>query len=107
MRFDWQRLLIGPWIQSARTDWCWDELLNKALDEHGAERNSSHTAKVGPLTVWVLNWPYAYGSPHGLHERDCLPSVATRRRLRAMLHKQDMADVTTSAKLKFVEGGKS
>lgn len=99
MKFDWQRLLTGPWIQNAKTDWCWDELLNKALDQHGVERNSSHTAKVGLLTVWVSNWPYAYGSAYRPHERDFLPSIATRRRLRAMLHQQDMALLAAAAKV--------
>jgi hypothetical protein len=91
MKLDWQRLLRGPWIQNAKTDWLWDELLNKALDQHGATRSSSYTAKVGSMEVWIGNWPFAYGSPHRPHEAEMMPSVKTRRRLRAMLHLGDMA----------------
>ena len=85
MKFDWQRLFCGPWIQNAPTNWEWDDLLNKSMDKYPVERVSPHNAKIGNLTVWVGNWPYAYGSCDGPIRLESLPSVATRKRLRAAL----------------------
>jgi hypothetical protein len=99
MKFDWHRLFRGPWIQNERTDWHWDELLNAALDQFPPERLSNARAKVGPLTVWAANWPYAFGSPEGLQKSDCLPSVKTRHRLRDILHKQDMAKIMAATEI--------
>ena len=98
MKFDWHRLVFGPWLQNSKTDWQWDELLNKALDQHGVERSGSYLVKVGKIKVWVSNWPYAYGSPYFPFERHYLPSVKTRRRLRDMIHAQDMREIEGETK---------
>lgn len=81
-RFDWQRLLPRYWYQNNPTDWIWDAVLNRALD-HFEPRLGCFTCKIGPLNVWIGNWPYAYGYNHGRSEG--LPSVATRKRLRARI----------------------
>ena len=84
MRIDWQRLIPGFWFQNYPTDWDWDAALNGALDRHEPVMGFC-TAKVGGFTVWVANWPYAYGSPttkSGARDIPILPSVATRKRLR-------------------------
>lgn len=85
MKFDWQRLFYGPWIQNHPTDWVWDDVLNKSMDKYPVERLCSYTAKIGNITVWVGNWPYAYGYPFRPIKSEMLPSVATRKRLRAAL----------------------
>ncbi len=89
MRFDWQRLFCGPWAQCAKTDWEWDDILNKAIDLHGVSHSDSHTAKIGPFTVWIANWPYGYGSQYAPRENEYLPSVATRHKLRKALSDHD------------------
>lgn len=84
-KFDWWRLLPTYWVQNRRTCWEWDQALNEAMDRFPVKKLSEQVVTIGPLSVWGENWPYAYGTPYP--EDDAfgyvLPSVATRKRLRA------------------------
>lgn len=89
---DWQRLWPRYWLQNQRTDWEWDAILNRLLDEYPvtfATYESELTAKVGPVEVWTGNFPYAYGSAYRPNAGDGLPSVATRKRLKGLVPKVD------------------
>lgn len=81
---DWYRFLPPYWLQTGPTNKEWDRALNKALDTGRIEDVDNYTAKVGGITVWVSNWPYGYGNPYEPTVR-VLPTVATRKRLRAAL----------------------
>jgi hypothetical protein len=81
---DWYRFLPRYWYQNQGTDRCWDKVLNVLLDTHPVSGVGAHTIRLGPATVWVANWPYAYGSAYGGAFPCCgLPKVGTRKRLRA------------------------
>lgn len=80
---DWYRLWPTFWRQNYKTDLEWDKLLNAALDRYEVKRGIVHTVNIGPLKVWVSNWPYAYGHPCRMSEfsKEVLPKVSTRLRL--------------------------
>ena len=59
----------------------WDAALNRALDKHKVEFVSRYTARIGGMTLWVANYPYASGRPYGSIELDILPRRSTRKRL--------------------------
>lgn len=83
---DWSRLLPSYWIQNYPTNMFWDRFVAEAISRGEVEAESPCRAKVGGVSVWVGNWPYAYGYPYnvpGLSE--VMPTVATRKRLRDML----------------------
>lgn len=83
-RFDWGRINPRFWFQNNPTSDEWDAILNRAMDTYKAELGGYETTlKLGPLTVWTANWPYAYGSCWS-PSFDGLPRVATRKRLRAL-----------------------
>ena len=86
VKIDWQRLIPRYWLQNTHTDWTWDALLNQLMDEHEPVEEYA-VAIFGGVEVWVRNYPYAYGSPYNVAGLggDPLPSVATRKRLRAIL----------------------
>jgi hypothetical protein len=90
--FDWWRLVPIYWWQNEPTNREWDAMLNRLLDEHSPVKGYC-TARLGPVDVWASNWPYAYGSAWRPVERDGLPMVRTRRRLRKMLEAQDYAPI--------------
>ena len=91
---DWYRFLPRYWSQNKPTCRQWDAILNKALDEFGVTDVDRHHCRVGPLQVWIANWPYSYGTAYGA---DCpytgLPTVATRKRLRREITKTLLAEV--------------
>lgn len=89
---DFYRFLPSYWFQNTKTDLEWDGLLNKALDKYPVVTGYL-TVNVGPLEVWVGNWPYAYGSLRKPVQREGLPAVATRKRLRALVKKEDYTEV--------------
>ena len=89
MNIDWQRFWPKYWYQSPSTDWDWDKALNIALDQHSPKRVSAHSVQVGPFRVWDSNYPYSYGDRYeGGVKAAGLPSVATRKRLKAAIAKQ-------------------
>lgn len=85
---DWQRLWPKYWLQNAPTNYEWDSILNDLLDKHTPEKRNL-TVFIGGIEVWVGNWPYAYGSPYHRGVKDVLPTVETRKRLRALVAPDD------------------
>ncbi|UIS25295.1 hypothetical protein [Erythrobacter phage vB_EliS-L02] len=84
--FDFWRLWPAYWLQNCPTDWEWDATLNSYLDRHEPKLDSTgHTTRIGPVEVWVRNWPYAFGSPYSPVHHNVLPSVSTRKRLRRVV----------------------
>lgn len=59
----------------------WDAALNRMLDKPVFEGKSGHVIRLNGKTIWVSNWPYAYGTPYGW-AREVVPSRATQVRLR-------------------------
>lgn len=85
---DWQRLIPGYWLQNLPTSTEWDAILNDLMNTFPEPTSVGlHTVDFNKVTVWVRNYPYAYGyiysSPIGRIE--VLPRVATRKRLKAYL----------------------
>jgi hypothetical protein len=79
--------MSGPqyWLQNHATDWEWDAALNALLDHHKPIKSGiGYTVHLGGVEVWARNYPYAYGTPYS-PSFDVLPSVATRKRLRAAI----------------------
>lgn len=88
MRFDLARLLTPrAWVQNYPTSWVYDDLVNTLLDEHGITRVNHYEAKIGPLSIWTGNYPYAYASPYRSGP-SVLPSLKTRRRIHDLLIKE-------------------
>jgi len=77
---DLLRLLPPFWYQGRETSESWDRALNKALDI-GITSVGPHEAIVGPFTVWIANYPYAFGFNRA-DALELLPKVRTRIRLR-------------------------
>lgn len=95
---DWQRLKPRYWLQTTKTDLEWDAILNDLLDRYEPISDGyGNTVKLGNIEVWTGSWPYAYGIPYS-PECYVLPTVATRKRLRGAISKQDrLADVRRAA----------
>lgn len=84
---DWYRLLPRYWIQNKPTDYEWDKVLNKILDNAKNVELNYLAATIDGVTVWNSNYPYAYGSTYGTNmPKTGLPKVATRKRLRKFLN---------------------
>jgi len=92
MSKDWGRLWPKYWLQNTPTNYEWDAILNYLLDNHKVIMTPHGTAKVGPLEVWVRNWPYAYGTPYVNGSSDFMPTVRTRKRLRSLIPAIDPLD---------------
>lgn len=88
MRIDWERLKPRYWMQNEPTSWEWDAILNYLMDTYEPEPGYL-TVKLGPVEVWVSNWPYSYGNAYRPHEVKVLPSVATRKRLKNLVSVAD------------------
>lgn len=81
---DWQRFIPRYWVQVGQTCETWDAVVNAALDKHGVQSVGQHTCRIGPLTVWISNWPYGYGNSYGSgYPNTGLPKVGTRKKIRA------------------------
>lgn len=74
------------WLQNKPTSLVWDRALNAALDKHLVMNVTRHTCQVGPFTVWISNYPYAFGYNYGDAFEE-LPRCATRMRLRRAVQK--------------------
>lgn len=81
MIIDVLRLLPRFWIQTRPTFIPWDRALNAALDKFGVTAAGAHEATVGPFTVWISNYPYAFGYNRndGIEQ---IPTCWTRMKLR-------------------------
>lgn len=79
---DWYRILPLYWFQNSATCPLWDKALNEALGRYPVENVTGYSCSVGPLKVWIANWPYAYGSDQNGSSEELLPKVATRKRLK-------------------------
>ena len=91
---DWQRLIPRYWLQNDPTCPVWNSVLEKALDQHGVESVGAHTCNVGPLRVWIANWPYGYGNSYGCDIPNTgLPSVRVRKKLRTAIRSALLAKV--------------
>lgn len=90
---DWRRLQPKYWHQNYPTDRAWDAILNRLLDEHIPVSLGQHYCQVGPVKVWVENWPYAYARPeHPPLNNSAVPMVRTRLRLRKALYEATYRD---------------
>jgi hypothetical protein len=58
----------------------WDAFVLDAVSRGDVERIDQYTAKVGGVSVWVENYPYAFGYP-SQPEIGVLPKLSTRRAL--------------------------
>lgn len=86
MSIDFGRFLPNFWLQNYPTNDHWDRILNDLLDMHDLKRVGSCTVKIGPIVVWIANYPYAFGSPR-VPMQLCLPRVRTRRRLKKLVNR--------------------
>lgn len=78
------RIITTPrcWLRNCRTDQIWDATLNSLLDNHDVKIINRHYVKIGGVSVWVANYPYAYGSCNSDYfDRDVLPKRGTVFRL--------------------------
>lgn len=89
-KIDWQRLRPAYWYQNEPTDWEWDTILNRLLDRH-TPKIGYLTVSLGGVDVWTSNFPYAYGYCYNPKNRG-LPSVATRKRLRDAVEKEERSE---------------
>lgn len=60
------RILTTPscWQRNYKTDLIWDMKLNQLLDQHEFTEIGEYTARLGPIVVWIENYPYASFSPY-------------------------------------------
>lgn len=91
---DFNRLLMPVyWLQNDPTDMRVDAIINAMLDKYGIEevRHDAY-AKVGPITIWVNNWPYAYGTIEKPRKIKGLPTVNTRKRIKRLVGQMSGSD---------------
>ena len=97
MKIDWHRIITPrAWYSNYPTNWHWDRELQFALSAFNPIRASKEVVLLGKYHIWVENWPYAYGFPVTYPMRDVckfLPSVKTRKLLRAQVLEHDLAQV--------------
>lgn len=81
-------VLFDPrfWLRNYGVSHEWDAALGVLLDmvEDGqlSIEQSDHTVTIGGVTVWVSNWPYAYGRAHRPIKSEMIPRRSTALRLR-------------------------
>lgn len=91
---DFNRLLPVYWLQNASTDLRVDAIINAMLDKYGIEKVTHNVyAKVGPITIWVSNWPYAYGTIENPRKVKGLPTVKTRKRIKRLVDQMCNSDL--------------
>ena len=90
MRFDFHRLLTpSAWIQVGKTDWEWDAELNAYLDTNPPILAKDWAVvKFPKYNLWVSTYPWSYGHVWSwdIDKKAKLPSVKTRKRLRAYIN---------------------
>ncbi len=77
------RVLSTPscWMQNHRYSAEWDRQLRALMTEHKFVPLGPHTARLGPLTLWTSNHPYA--SFHPYHPLDLSVRASRITMLRA------------------------
>lgn len=83
---DWLRLFTpSAWVQVGETVTEYDDHINELLDS-GVKPiiKNKWLAKLGHLTIWIGNYPWAYGELYGT---GMLPKMRTRKRLRSEVTK--------------------
>lgn len=73
-RFDWGRLTPGFWLQNYPTNWEWDAMLNRLLDEGHKIKEGNYTVTINGIEIWVSNYPFPMGIPTIPKRGFCLPS---------------------------------
>lgn len=55
--------IVNPnwWVMNNSYNETWDKKLNHLLDNHKLEIDNYHTAELDGITIWIANYPYAYG----------------------------------------------
>lgn len=58
---DFLKILFTPsiWVQNHEYSEVWDTRLNAYMEKYKFTEVSKYTAKLGPLTIWISNHPYA------------------------------------------------
>ena len=82
--------IINPtyWFSNAKVNYEYDKKLRKALENPVFTDIGPYTCKINGKTIWISNYPYAYGSPwNGFKGVDLLPRRCTRIVLRSELNK--------------------
>lgn len=73
------RWLLKPgfWLMNNPYSAAWDKQLRALMQEHKFENIEFATAKLGPVTVWVANYPYSAFTPWLPVKLQVRPSRAT------------------------------
>ena len=76
---DFLRVLLTPscWVQNCSYSRMWDAHLQELIAKETFVSIGHYTAKIGGITVWVANHPFASFTPHGLPFLNVRPSRAT------------------------------
>ena len=88
---DWHRIICpAAWIQNYPTSMEWDAALNLMMDnKFPVKRISELVIELGSSSIWIGNYPYAFGHPYP--EPEVLPKVKTRKRLMAYISAYEIA----------------
>lgn len=82
-------VLIRPhfWIRNYRFSKEWDKFIRKCIDENRpVQSKSRYDVKIDGVTIWIENYPHAYGRPYGdCPVQDVLPARRTAKRFRDYL----------------------
>lgn len=83
------RIITTPscWLRNAKTCNIWDCRLNQLMDMYELKLVDDHEVKLGSTSIWVSNWPYAFGSNYSSNRIVCepLPSRTTCFRLKDLI----------------------
>ena len=88
---DWHRIICpATWIQNYPTSMGWDAALNLMMDnKFPVKRVSELVIELGSSSIWIGNYPYAFGHPYP--EPEVLPTVKTRKCLLAYISAHEIA----------------
>jgi len=82
------RILLTPlyWLLNYPYDKKWDKELNELLKKHKIEIYDGFTIKLGDKSIWVRNYPYAYGILYDNGLKTNRPSRLTIFKLNKMVN---------------------
>ena len=66
----------GHWNRIRPYSAAWDQHVRRSIASGDVRDVTQYTARVGGVTTWIANYPYGYGSPHGIGP-DVMPSRQT------------------------------
>jgi len=79
-------LMPWHWIQDTPYSKEWDRAINYLLDQgHKPKNIDRHTADLGPFTIWISNFSFAFGRPYSHQFREVYASRRTKIRLKRVL----------------------